>query len=145
MSGITNLSRSGNMAILEAAILLVLALAAILIIHKFQRVSAVSTGNQKHSVLLNTGNNTALSNDSSPVNSGPAESSSSNTTKVTVNGQSIPVPQNGATSQTVENEDGGTSRVETTNQQSSSNESGTATNHSSTTINVHSSSKKGGN
>jgi hypothetical protein len=64
---------------------------------------------------------------------------SSSSTSVTVNGQSIPVPQNGSYSQTINN-DGSTTTVNVDNQNISTSDSTGNSNHSSLHINVHSSS-----
>lgn len=145
MPGITNLSHTTNKAILEVAILLTLALAAIIIIHKFQHVSAGSPS-QGQSILLNASKSPTVSAaDSSDGNNSPNDSSNSSSTKLTVNGKDIPVPQNGASSQTVPNQGGGSSQVDTNSQHTSTTSaSGTATNNSNTSITVTSTSSNQG-
>jgi hypothetical protein len=54
-----------------------------------------------------------------------SDSQQSSRTSVTVNGQSIPVPENGSYSQTIKNDDGSTTTI---NSQSSHTQSNTATN-----------------
>jgi cytoskeletal protein RodZ len=79
-------------------------------------------------------NSSASSNVSASVNSSDSGHSSA---KVTVNGQDIPVPQNGSTQQTVTSPDGSTTNV-SVSQSTSGNGQATNANSTNTSLNVQS-------
>lgn len=96
-------------------------------------VSALDTTPPEHQDSIQS--DTSVDSQVSQVNNGASSNSSS--VKVNVNGQNIPVPENGSVNQTI-NSDGQTTNVSVTNQSSSSN--GSASNSSTVNINSNSSS-----
>lgn len=156
MIRVADVSWVHNKAVIEAAVLIVLALAGLLVVRQMHRVSAVSPQGQAHSLNVSSSARSARDNSSTqtPESSAPAEdfsndnsggqTSSNNRTSLTVNGQPVDMPQNGRLNQTIINEDGSTTTINTQSQNSASGDASNS-NHSSVNINVDSqSSSQGG-
>jgi hypothetical protein len=81
-----------------------------------------------------------INNNENPASSDQASSSATNSssTTVTVNGKSVNVPANGSYSQTTEDPSGNTTTISGENSHTNSAEGGSASNNSSTTININS-------
>lgn len=139
---------SDNRVAVIAGVALLLAVAGIFMISRLTQASpAGSTSNNsqvmKTSGSLNTQTSQTTVNDDSSapaeefLNESPGQASSqtSNNTKVTVNGQNIPIPENGSVNQTINN-NGSTTTVNVDNRSSSSGTVGSSTNRSSSSVNV---------
>jgi ABC-type phosphate transport system substrate-binding protein len=143
--------RLGNLAMLNIKTVAIFGLVVLLIAVSLalRQLTAAAPSNNHAQTIQTTGVTTSSSNDStnSPASAGeslnnsPAQTNS-NKTQVTVNGQSIPVPQNGSVSQTIDN-NGSTTTVNVQSQHASQG-GASNTNSSSVSVDVNSSSSSSG-
>ena len=147
MVRVGNWALSDNRVVVIAGVAFLLAVAGVFMISRLTQASpAGSTSNSqvmKTSGSLNTQTSQTTVNDDSSApaeefldeSPGQVSSQTSNSTKVTVNGQNIPIPENGSVSQTI-NSNGSTTTVNVDNRSSSSGTVGSSTNRSSSSVNV---------
>lgn len=139
---------SDNRAAGIAGIIFLLAVAGVFMVSRITQASPAgealnNSGVIKQSDLSNTQTSRSTVNDNSSAaaeeslddSSGQASSQTSTTTSVTVNGQNIPVPENGRVSQTL-NTNNGTTTVNVDNQSSSTGSAGSSTNRTKSSVNV---------
>jgi hypothetical protein len=141
MSRVLNASVLVNKSLVEAAVLALLVIAALLLVHQMHQVSAADANPAVHSLvkpgisvqsIQSAQSSTAedsFNSDSSSADAGSANSGSAHTS-VTINGQTVPVPQNGTVSRTIQNQNG-TTKVEV-----DSSSTGTSANSSNSSVNV---------
>jgi hypothetical protein len=125
-----------------AAVSLLLAIAGIAAVRQLTSAQAAPASGPSiiHSVDLSSSPASTNNSPAQPIDTNQGANSSQ--TSVTVNGQSVDVPENGSTSQTIQSDGGST----TVNVQSSHSSTRTGqagnTNRSSLNVNVHSSSSE---
>lgn len=148
---------ANNRTAIEVAILVLLVVASLFIIRHFNhraQAASLSTSNNGSVHSLNISATNQASGSDTQDSSAPAEESfvsgqnaSSSHTSLTVNGQNIPLPENGSISQFVPSDNGSTTQVNASSSSSSSSSSGAvsgqATNSSQTSVNINVSSGGG--
>lgn len=148
---------ANNRTAIEVAILVLLVVASLFIIRHFNhhaQAASLSTGNNGSVHSLNISATNQTSGSDTQDSSAPAEesfvsgqSTGNSRTSLTVNGQNIPLPENGSISQSVPNDNGGTTQVNASSSSSSSSSSGAisgqATNSNQTSVNINVSSGDG--
>lgn len=138
---------SDNRVATIAGLVFLLAVAGIFIVSRLTQASpaAITPASQvmKTDSLSNTQTSQTTVDDNSSAeaeeflneSSGSLSGQTSNHTSVTVNGQSLPIPENGSVSQTI-NDNGSTTTVRVDNQSSSTGGAGSSTNRSQSSVNV---------
>jgi hypothetical protein len=135
MGKVFDVSILTNRAVVETAVLVVLALTAALVLHNLHHVSAANTGSTNLSAT--PGPSPFVNNQSSvPAEGSSGSAQNTNQTRVTVNGQVIDVPQNGSFNRTIT--DGSTTTtVNAQSSNSSSTSQGGVSNSNNSSVNVN--------
>lgn len=146
-----------NRTAIEIAVLVLLVVASLFIVRHFNhhaQAASLSTDNSGSVHSLNISATNQTSGSDTQDSSASAEESfvsgqnaSNSRTNLTVNGQNIPLPENGSVSQSVPNGNGGATQVTASSSSSSSSSSGAvsgqATNSTQSSVNINVSSGGG--